>query len=225
MPSSQVVHSALPARSVDVKDANSAPTYTATARRFHWWTAALTTVQIPIGLYMANQGNMLNVPDGTLGKLFSTHKLIGIAIFFLVVARLAYRVLHGKPPDEPSIAAWQKIASRINHWGLYVLLILVPVGGFIGILLYPSLEIFGVTLPALLSPDRDAADRVFYWHMVGAFGILALVGIHAVAATYHYYIRRDGVLGRMLLRAGRYSLEPSQSRTVGSRALPSTAPR
>jgi cytochrome b561 len=211
--------------SVDVEGVNSAPTYTATARRFHWWTAALVTVQIPIGLYMANQGNTLNIPDGTLGKLFSTHKLIGIAIFFLVVARLAYRFLHGKPPDETSIAPWQKIASHINHWGLYFLLVLVPLGGFIGILLYPSLEIFGVTLPALLSPDRDVAERVFYWHMVGAFGILVLAGIHAIAVAYHYYIRRDGVLRRMLLRAGRYSLEPGLSRTGGSPTLPSTAPR
>jgi cytochrome b561 len=166
----------------------------------------LVTVQIPIGLYMANHGNALNIPDGTLGKLFSTHKLLGIAIFFLVVARLAYRFSNGTPPDEPSIAAWQRIASCINHWGLYLLLVLVPIGGFIGILLYPSLDIFGVMLPSLLPPDRDAAEGVFYWHMVGAFGIVVLAGIHVIAAAFHYYIRRDGVLRRMLLRVGRYSL-------------------
>jgi cytochrome b561 len=123
------------------------------------------------------------------------------------------RVSHGTPPDEPSIAAWQRIASHINHWGLYLLLLLVPIGGLFGILLYPSLDIFSVTLPALLSPDRDAAERVFYWHMVGAFGIVVLAGIHAIAAAYHYYMRRDGVLRRMLLRAGRYSLEAGHRHT------------
>jgi cytochrome b561 len=217
MHSSQTVDSASSAHAVE--DVNSAPTYSATARRLHWWTAALVTVQIPIGLYMANQGNELNIPDGTLAKLFSTHKLIGIAIFFLVAARLAYRLTHGKPPDEPSIAPWQKIASHINHWGLYLLLILVPLGGFLGILLYPSLDIFGVTLPAFVSPDREAAVRIFHWHMIGAFGVLVLAGIHAIAATYHYYLRRDGVLRRMFIRAGRYSLGPKPSPASGTASL------
>ena len=213
MQGTQVVDSGLPIGSVDVEEVTPAPTYTATARQLHWWTADLVAVQIPIGLYMANHGNALNIPDGTLGKLFSTHKLLGIVIFSLVIARLAYRLSHGTPPDEPSIAAWQRIASHINHWGLYLLLLLVPIGGLIGILLYPSLDIFGVTLPALLSPDRDAAERVFYWHMVGALGIVVLAGIHAIAAAYHYYMRRDGVLRRMLLRAGRYSLEAGHRHT------------
>jgi cytochrome b561 len=213
MQSSQVLDSGRSVGSADAEEINPAPTYTATARQLHWWTAGLVTIQIPIGLYMANQGNALNIPDGTLGKLFSVHKLLGIAIFFLVIARLAYRLFHGTPPDEPTIAAWQRIVSHINHWGLYLLLVLVPIGGFIGILLYPSLDIFGLTLPALLSPDRDAAERVFYWHMVGAFWIVVLAGIHAIAAAYHYYIRRDGVLRRMLLRVGRYSLEGGLPRT------------
>jgi hypothetical protein len=80
---------------------------------------------------------------------------------------------------------------------------------------------------ANVAPTYTATARRFHWWTAAlvTVQILVLAGLHAVAATYHYYIRRDGVLRRMLLRAGRYSLAPGQSRTVGSPPLPSTAPR
>ena len=33
------------------------PVYTAAARHYHWWVAALIAVQIPIGFYMVYRGN------------------------------------------------------------------------------------------------------------------------------------------------------------------------
>jgi cytochrome b561 len=64
--------------------------------------------------------------------------------------------------------------------------------------------VFGIGLPALVAPDQAAAAKVFYWHMLGAFGIVVLVGLHISAAAYHYYMRKDGVLRRMLVRAGHF---------------------
>jgi hypothetical protein len=83
MQSSQAAVSASPSHSVDGEDGDPAPIYTATARRLHWWTATLVAIQIPIGLYMANQNNALNIPDGTLGKLFSTISSLGLRSSFL----------------------------------------------------------------------------------------------------------------------------------------------
>jgi cytochrome b561 len=153
---------------------------------------------------MANRNNELGISDQTMNSLFSTHKLLGLTILILVVGRLGYRLSHGKPPDEPTIEQWQRSLSHLNHWALYLLLILVPIGGIIGIELYPALDIFGISLPAMVTPDREAAERVFYWHMMGAFAIVVLVGIHIMAVAFHYYIRKDGVLRRMLIRAGQY---------------------
>jgi cytochrome b561 len=181
------------------------PTYSPIARSLHWWTAGLVAVQIPVGLYMAYRGNTLNLWDATTNTLYSSHKLVGLIILALVLSRLAYRMVHGTPPDEPTIEPWQKIVSHINHWLLYALLVAVPIGGYVGISLYPALDIFSVGLPGLVAPDQQAAARVFYWHMVGAFGIVVLAGLHISAAVYHYYMRQDGVLRRMLVRAGYFS--------------------
>jgi cytochrome b561 len=179
-------------------------TYSPAARRFHWWTVLLVATQIPLGLAMAYRGNTLDIWDGLTNALYSSHKLLGMVIFLLVLARLAYRLSHGAPPDEPTLEWWQKAASHATHWGLYLLLLTVPVLGYIGISRYPALDLFGiVSLPGVVAPDQDAAARVFSLHWLGAAAIVLLLGAHVGAALLHYFIRRDGVLRRMWVRAGR----------------------
>src|SRR5262245_46453428 len=181
----------------------AAATYSSTARRFHWWTAALVAIQAPVGFAMVYRGGTLNIWDGITNALFNSHKLIGIVIFFLVLARLTYRLTRGAPADEPSIERWQKAASHATHWSLYLLLLLVPIGGYLGISLYGALDVYGLPLPAIASANKAAAERVFFLHWIGAVLIILLVGAHVSAALFHYFIRKDGVLQRMWVRAGR----------------------
>lgn len=177
--------------------------YSVAARRFHWWTVAFLAMQIPIGVAMVYRGNALNLWDALTNFLYSSHKLIGLTILCLVAARLAYRLTHGAPADEPTLEPWQKGLAHATHWLLYLLLIAVPIGGYLGVSLYPALDVFGFSLPALTAPNQAAAERVFFWHMLGAFAIFLLAGMHVAGALFHYLIRRDGVLARMLVRAGR----------------------
>jgi cytochrome b561 len=179
-------------------------TYSIAARRFHWWTVLLVLTQIPLGVYMHYRGNMMEIWDGLTNALYSTHKLLGVVIFLLVLARLFYRLSHGAPPDEPTLAWWQKAGAHFNHWALYLALLVVPVLGYIGVSLYPALDIFGLfSLPGIVAPDQGAAARVFYWHFIGAVAIVLLIGMHVGAALFHYVIRKDGVLRRMWVLAGR----------------------
>jgi cytochrome b561 len=172
--------------------------YSPTARRFHWWTVVLVVIQVPLGLYMAYRGNVLGIFDDLTNNLYSSHKLIGIVIFFVVLARLLYRLIHGAPADEPTIEWWQKIASHLNHWSLYALLLLVPLLGYIGISQYPALSAFGISLPGLVSANQDAAGVTFWLHFWFAMLLVAMVAVHFGAAMFHYLIRKDNVLTRML---------------------------
>lgn len=172
--------------------------YSPAARRFHWWTVALILVQAPLGLYMAYRGNVLGIFDDVTNNLYSSHKLIGIIIFVVVVARLAYRLMHGAPSDEPTLEWWHKAASHFNHWGLYLLLLVTPIAGYIGISQYPALNIFGIPLPGIAAVSQDAASRTFFIHFWLALVLVAFVAIHVAAALYHYLIRKDNVLTRML---------------------------
>jgi cytochrome b561 len=173
--------------------------YSRTARFFHWSIVALIALQVPVGVYMSYRGNTLNIWDATTGGLYTSHKLIGVTILLLVLCRLAYRLTHGAPADEPTIEPWQKVASHLNHWAMYVLLLCVPVAGYIGISLFPALDIFGLfSLPGVVAPNREASVTAFLVHRLLGRLLVLMVAIHVAAALFHYFIRKDNVLSRML---------------------------
>jgi cytochrome b561 len=175
--------------------------YSRTARTLHWTTVALILVQIPVGLYMVYRGNSLNLWDNLTNALYSGHKLVGLTILLIVFWRLVYRLTRGAPAHEPTIEPWQRIVSRLNHWGLYLLLIAAPIAGYIGISLFPALDIFGlISLPSVVAPDKEVAKAAFAVHRLLVMLLALLIAMHVAAALYHYLVRKDNVLGRMIPR-------------------------
>jgi cytochrome b561 len=177
-------------------------TYSTAARRFHWWTVAFLALQIPVGLFMVRYGAATEFAEPT-GKLYDAHKLLGLVILLLAASRLIYRLAHGAPPDEPTLAPWEKVVSHLTHWAIYALLVIVPLLGWLAVSYYGPFEPFGIKLPALAAKDEAKATQVFFLHMVAAYALIALLAMHVGAALQHYLIKKDGVLRRMLVRAGR----------------------
>jgi cytochrome b561 len=171
--------------------------YSAPAIWLHWLTFLLVAILVPVGLVMAGRAER-NIFDALTNSLFSTHKLAGFILLWIVVLRLGYRLLSGAPKPEPSLPSWQAAVSRATHWGLYALLLIMPLLGWLGVSMYPALDIFGLfSLPAI-APKSDLANQVFGLHKAAAWVLIALVTLHISAALFHYFIRRDGVLQRML---------------------------
>lgn len=188
-----------PQTSPSKSDGSGPLVYSAPARRYHWLTVGLVFVTIPLGVAMSYRGNTLKIWDGLTNNLYSLHKLIGVIILALVILRLGYRIKNGAPADEPTLEPWQRAASHATHWGLYALLILMPIGGWVGVSLYGARDIFGVfSLPALTAVDQAAAGKVLFLHMLGGFALAGLIATHVGASLFHHLIRKDGVLRRML---------------------------
>ena len=177
----------------------SEPVYSATARFFHWLIALLIAVMAVTGFAMVYRGKDLNIWDSLTNNLYSTHKALGLVILALVILRLFYRLVVGRPADEATITPFQRMASHTVHWSLYVLMIAIPIGGWLGVSLFPALDVFGLfQIPALTSPNKALSEQVLWVHGLAAYILLALIAIHVAAALYHHIIRGDGVLTRML---------------------------
>ena len=190
------------------------PVYAAPARRFHWLMAGLILLQFPLGLYMVYRGDELpgvndkgeavkgvwnGINDGGLtGTLFSSHKLIGIMLLVLVLMRLAYRLMNGAPQSDPTVPAALTGISHGVHWLLYLLLIAVPIGGYIATSYYGALDVFGIPFPAVSAKDEKFAEVMFGWHGFAAKLMLALAALHIAAALYHKLVRKDRLVERML---------------------------
>ncbi len=173
--------------------------YSATARKFHWAVAALVLFMLPLGFAMDNRANDRNIFDGITEAMYSTHKLVGFIVLWLMVARLIYRLSHGAPRAEPGLATWQIAAAHATHWGLYVLLIAVPLGGWLGVSFYGARDVFGLfSLPPISPVNQPLSETVFKLHKAGAILIVLAVAAHIGGALYHHFIRGDGVLSRML---------------------------
>jgi cytochrome b561 len=99
--------------------------YSAAQKWLHWGMALLVAILAAVGLTMTRLG------EGTVtGALYELHKSIGLIVLGLVTARMAVRLARGVPPPEPDIPAWQQRAARASHYGLYGLLVLVPLAGW-----------------------------------------------------------------------------------------------
>jgi cytochrome b561 len=173
--------------------------YSPMARAFHWITVGFVLALVVLGLAMTYRGNTLKVWDGLTNGLYSTHKLLGFLLLWIVVARLLYRLTQGAPADEPTLEPWQKLASHLTHWSLYGLLLIVPILGWRGISQYPALEIFGLfKLPAIAAANQTASASAFFWHEILGKVMALLIAVHVGAGVFHHFIRKDGVLRRML---------------------------
>jgi cytochrome b561 len=167
--------------------------YDAVARAFHWLTLALLLVIMPIGLVMGD------LPRGRLqNACFITHESLGLTVLGLTVLRLLWRLTH-RPPPLPALAPLERRASIGVHGLLYLLLLLVPVTGYLFVAFRGiRLEYFGLAeVPALVAKAKPQADLAIYVHKSLQWAIYALVAVHAGAALYHQW-RGDGVLSRML---------------------------
>lgn len=168
--------------------------YTTPAIVLHWLVALLIFAGFPLGLYMVD---LPLSPDKL--KLYSYHKWIGVTVLLLVAVRLGWRLTHTPPPLPAGIAAWQRHASAIVHGLLYVLMVAIPLSGWLMSSAKGFQTVwFGVLpLPDLVDKNRELGELLAEVHKFLNFTLLALVVMHVGAALQHHFIERQPFLQRM----------------------------
>lgn len=127
------------------------------------------------------------------------HFMLGLSVLGLVLIRLAVRV-SGKTPDiQPAPPNWQARSATALHIALYVLMIGMPLLGWLVLSASGKpVPFFGLQLPALISENKDLAKQIKEIHETFAVVGYFLIGFHATAALFHHYVIRDNTLRRML---------------------------
>jgi len=159
----------------------------------HWLLAVALFGQLALGWWMVG---LPKAPPGLRAGWFNLHKSIGLTIAAVVVVRLAWRLTH--PIAVPGfLPPWQQRAARANHVLLYVLMVLIPLTGYLGSAFsgYP-VRYFGVVLPAWAAAWPDAKTFLSWTHFTCIILFMALLLLHVGAALWHW-ARRDGVAARM----------------------------
>jgi cytochrome b561 len=175
--------------------ADGRPAYSVTARTFHWLTAALILTTLPIALAMNR------IPESDFSSfIYQLHKSLGFAILLVMTLRIIYRFAHPPLPIPHSIPWIYRFAGEATHWMLYVAVIAQALLGWIATSAYPGpMSFFGLfTMPPIWREDNHFSEQLFVVHRNLGYLIGLLLCAHIGGALFHYFIRRDGVLQRMV---------------------------
>ena len=90
--------------------------------------------------------------------------------------------------------------ARATHYGLYLLLILMPLAGYLNAAFEGhAIGFFGLFAVPPLLPENDRLSQfAILAHLVGQYFLYFLLALHLGAAFLHGLVLRDGVVWRML---------------------------
>lgn len=169
--------------------------YGPVAKTLHWLVFALVFAQYVVAFTMPDIGR------GTVpGTLINLHMSIGATILILVILRWLWRLGHRVPLVTADVPAWETTLARWTHALLYLLLAINPFLGWANASARDwTITLFGVVpLPHLVAAKSSVGRVAGDVHTYLAWALLVLIGLHVAAALYHYFIRSDRVLQRML---------------------------
>jgi len=183
-------------KGIDMAD-RSLTRYGTVAQAFHWLTAILVLVAFIFG------------PGGSEQRVYShardfdrqLHETLGLCVLALVVLRVLWRMMD-KRPDPPDVARWMDVSAKAVQGVLYLLLFALPLTAISGAWLedHPLTLLSGIEIAPLFGPAHGVGETIAEIHTWLGDAIMWVAGLHALAALFHHFFLRDGVLVSMLPR-------------------------
>ena len=171
---------------------NSLTEYGFISKIFHWLSAAVLLIQIPLGFYLVDL-------DFGEKRLFieSIHVVLGLSIFYLTLLRLIYKLFNPTPVLSNSIFPGQKLIAKFNHILLYLTILAITVSGALKKLL--SGEVLDVFLFNIEIKDNFKLAETFYdMHIISNYTLIALISLHIFAVVIHKVVFKENLLRRIL---------------------------
>lgn len=161
---------------------------------FHWGTFALFVALFVV----ANE--MVDAPKGPdKFALYGIHKSLGITMFFVLFARISWRMANPTPQDAEASPLEAK-AARTLHLLLYAVLLIMPVSGMVMTFAggHPVSWFGLVDLPNLIGENKSLLETAKFAHQFAAYGLMTMLAGHVGASLWHQFVRKDGVMKRMI---------------------------
>ncbi|MDI7774626.1 YceI family protein [Asticcacaulis sp. EMRT-3] len=167
--------------------------YNLSSRILHWVIAGLI-------LFMIFLGWRLGDHDSLRLSRTNLHKSVGILILLLSLVRIGFRLAYKAPP-KPPMSQWEIWAAKTLHVGFYVVMIGMPLTGWLMVSTSArEIPFFGLPWPHLPVPQTHATHELFetLHGLIAKLIIYAMVPLHVVAALKHQFIDKDEVMQHMV---------------------------
>ena len=171
---------------------NSLTEYGSISKIFHWLSAAVLLIQIPLGFYLVD----LDFSEKRL-TIESIHVILGLSIFYLTILRLIYKLFNPTPSLGNSIFPGQRLIAKINHILLYLTILIITISGALKKLF--NGEMLDLFLFDIEIKDNFELAELFYdIHILSNYTLIALISLHIFAVIIHKVIFKENLLKKIL---------------------------
>ena len=181
--------------SLSIRESDGMAKYSKIAILFHWLIAIL----IAANILLANLAE--DLPRAARAAYMSPHKAIGISILILTIGRILWRLTHRPPALPDKVAGWQAKAGHSAHILFYVLMIAMPLTGWLMIGAKGNaapVDFFGLfTIDMAVGENAMLADIAHEGHEILATPLIVLIGLHILGALKHQFIDKMPFVQRM----------------------------
>lgn len=168
--------------------------YSRVAIWLHWTIALLIAINLLLGFFHEDFERPVRA------AIMGVHKATGFAILALTLARLGWRMGHRPPPFDPVLKAWEAGLARLTHGLFYLLLLVLPLSGWILVSTSGRVtSFFGLfdIAPLPVSRADDVHELFEEVHELLAYAALALIALHVAGALKHHFDGHRHLIGRM----------------------------
>jgi cytochrome b561 len=172
--------------------------YALSSRIIHWFMAVLILTLLGLGIYMTQ---FLTQESPNRMEIYDLHKSLGVMALVFIFIRIINRFIKKAPALPETMLKIEIILSHLGHLALYILMIIVPLSGYMmsNSFGFP-VSFFGIELPFIIEKNFDIGKICATVHELAAYGLLAVVTVHVLAVIKHRFFDtpEDDVLKRMI---------------------------
>jgi cytochrome b561 len=145
--------------------------------------------------------------------LIQLHRSFGMTVWVVTLGRLVWRQFSRFPNWPADMPQAMRFAAHWSEYALYALLLTQPILGLLHTNAHGERAnpFFLGKLPALIGRDLPLAKQLLAVHETVGLLLLGLIALHALAALYHHFWRRDNTLEAMLPQAMMRRAPPDRS--------------
>ena len=171
---------------------NSLTEYGSISKIFHWLSAAVLLIQIPLGFYLVD----LDFSEKRL-TIESIHVILGLSIFYLTILRLIYKLFNPTPSLGNSIFPGQRLIAKINHILLYLTILIITISGALKKLFNGEmLDLFLFDIE--IKDNFELAELFYEIHILSNYTLIALISLHIFAVIIHKVVFKENLLKKIL---------------------------
>jgi len=186
----------MPARSEISQPPASIERYGSGAVAFHWTMFLLVVCVGVLGLLHDSW------PKQTQRFWINIHALLGLLLWFVLIARLGWRSRHTPPPPMENSGRLSRRLAEPVHFALYALMFVTPIVGLVTFVYHGRILDFGLFhIDFGIRSNRAIFHPTENLHGYLAYALFGLAGLHALAALWRQFVLRDGLLARMWPKA------------------------